>query len=143
MVPFLSAADSLGRLTVVNRCRAGHQGFACYARGMLTRRALVLSAVAASAVAAASRKAHAASDPTVTVFGATWCSACKGLERGLRERGVPFDLIDVDQNPKAYEAARKATGKNVVPLTSVARDEDVTWVVGADVDAVEKAYRGE
>lgn len=86
----------------------------------------------------------ATSEPAVTVYGASWCSACRSLERGLRSRSIPFDLIDVDDNPKAYEVARRATGKNVVPLTSVARDrDDVTWIVGADVDAVEKAYRGE
>ncbi len=84
------------------------------------------------------------SDVAVTVYAASWCSACKSLERGLRDRSVPFDMVDVDQNPKAYEVAKRATGKNVIPITSVARSsDDVTWFVGADVDAIEKAYRGE
>ena len=82
------------------------------------------------------------SETVVTLYGATWCPACKSLEKELRERNVPFDLIDVDQNAKAYEAARQATGKSVIPLTSIARAaDDVAWVVGADADAVEKAYR--
>src|SRR5881398_1030758 len=86
---------------------------------------LVRDAVAAPALS---------TEATVTVYGASWCSACKSLERGLRDRNVPFDLVDVEQNPKAYDAAKRATGKNVVPLTSVARNtDDVTWIVGADV----------
>ena len=123
---------------------------------MSMRRVLVLLAAVTLGFAGASalrpstvaRAAPAApmlsSDAAVTVYGASWCSACKSLERGLRDRSVPFDLVDVDQNPKAYEVAKRATGKNVVPITSVSRGSDeLTWIVGADVDAVEKAYRGE
>jgi glutaredoxin len=82
--------------------------------------------------------------PTVAVFTATWCSACKTLERELRTRGVPFHTIDIDQNPRAYEAAKEATGKSVVPISRVTRSrEDVVWIVGTDADGVEKAYRGD
>jgi glutaredoxin len=85
-----------------------------------------------------------ASEPVVTVYGATWCSACKALERELRNRTVPFNLVDIDQNPREYEAAKRATGKSVVPITRVTKtEEDVVWVVGADADTIEKAYRGE
>lgn len=102
------------------------------------------SAVTIGAVSARAEHRALSSEPIVTVYGASWCSACKSLERGLRDRSVPFDLVDVDQNPKAYDVAKRATGKNVVPLTSVARGtDDAVWIVGADVDAVEKAYRGE
>jgi glutaredoxin len=81
-------------------------------------------------------------EPVVTVFGASWCSACKSLEKDLRERNVPFNLVDVDQNARAYDAAKRATGKSVVPLTSVGKSEDeLTWFVGADADGIEKAYR--
>lgn len=123
---------------------------------MSMRRVVMLLAVVALGFAGASelgvpsvaRAAPASpalsSDVAVTVYAASWCSACKSLERGLRDRSVPFDMVDVDQNPKAYEVAKRATGKNVIPITSVARSsDDVTWFVGADVDAIEKAYRGE
>ena len=80
---------------------------------------------------------------SVSVFGATWCSACKILEAGLREKNVPFDVIDVDQSPNAYAKARAATNTSAIPVTSVVRGDAVAWVVGADVQAVERAYRGE
>jgi mycoredoxin len=79
---------------------------------------------------------------SVTVYGATWCSACKILERGLRERDIPFDVIDVDRSPDSYARARQAAGTNSIPLTSVTRGSDQTWVIGADVGAVERAYKG-
>ena len=80
---------------------------------------------------------------SVTVYGASWCGACKTLERGLRDRDIPFDLVDVDRNPEAHARARNATGTNAIPVTSVARGSDTTWIVGADVAAVERAYRGQ
>lgn len=79
----------------------------------------------------------------VTVYGATWCSACKSLEASLKSRGVPFELIDIDENPGAFAIAKKAAGANAVPLTNILRGPSQTWIVGADADAVERAYRGQ
>lgn len=79
----------------------------------------------------------------VTVFGATWCQPCKVLEAALKARKIPFEEIDVDQNPQAYAMAKKASGTNGIPLTLVQRGGKATWVLGADPDAVERAYRGE
>lgn len=79
----------------------------------------------------------------VTVYGATWCSACKSLEASLRNRGIPFELVDVDENPGAYAIAKKAAGANAVPLSNIVRGPAQTWIVGADPDAVERAYRGQ
>jgi len=94
----------------------------------------------ASASAQSATPLLSSTDPGVVVYGATWCGPCKILEHGLRERKIPFDLVDVDENPKAYDVAKRATGQNVVPITSVTKGADVAWIVGADVDAVEKAY---
>lgn len=83
------------------------------------------------------------SSAEVTVYGAAWCSACKSLEASLRSRQIPFNAIDVDDNPGAYAIAKKATGTNAIPLTNIVRGPMQTWIVGANPDAVEKAYRGE
>ncbi|MBX3234250.1 MAG: hypothetical protein KIT84_04135 [Labilithrix sp.] len=80
----------------------------------------------------------------VTVYAAKWCSACKALERGLEGRKIAFDRVDVDESPAAFERARAAAGAGgAIPLTSVARAEGTVWIVGADVDAVDRAQRGE
>lgn len=78
----------------------------------------------------------------VTVYGATWCPSCKALEATLRDRKIPFDLVDVDREPARYEMARKASGTNGVPLTNVIRGPQVSWILGNDADAVERAYKG-
>jgi glutaredoxin len=80
----------------------------------------------------------------VTVYGAKWCSACRALEKGLGERKIAFDVVDVDASPAAFARARAASGQgSAIPLTSIARSTDTVWVVGADVDAVDRAQRGE
>ena len=93
--------------------------------------------------AAAAPSGNELSAAQVTVYGAGWCSACKSLEASLRSRGIPFNQVDVDENPGAYAIAKKATGTNAIPLTNVVRGAMQSWIVGADPDAVEKAYRGE
>jgi mycoredoxin len=82
------------------------------------------------------------SSAQVTVYGAGWCSACKSLEASLRSRQIPFSTVDVDENPGAYAMAKKAAGTNAIPLTNVLRGPMQHWIVGADPDAVEKAYNG-
>lgn len=79
----------------------------------------------------------------VTLYTATWCPACKSLDAALRSRGIPFAAIDVDENPAAFAMAKKATGSNAIPVTNIIRGPNQTWIVGANPDAVEKAYRGE
>ena len=79
----------------------------------------------------------------VTVYGASWCGACKSLEAKLAQRNIPFEAIDVDRDRAAFDRARAESGKgSSIPLTSVSRDT-VTWVVGDDASAVERAYKGE
>jgi mycoredoxin len=86
----------------------------------------------------------ASDQAAVTVFGAAWCGACHALEQGLREKQIPFEIVDVDKNPSAYAYAKKAAGAgNSIPLTGVARKTSTQWIVGANVAAVEKAYKGE
>ena len=86
------------------------------------------------------------SSSPVTVYGAKWCSACRTLEGGLKERKIAFEVIDVDDNPSAFSRARAASGalNTLIPLTSVVRSTgSTTWIVGADIDAVDRAQRGD
>lgn len=90
-----------------------------------------------------SRIEISSSDTSVTVYGATWCSACKSLEGKLDARKIPYSVIDVDKNRDAYDKARNASGMGSgIPLTHITQHRS-TWVQGDDADAVEKAYNGE
>lgn len=84
------------------------------------------------------------SSTPVTVYSAKWCSACRSLEKGLNERKIGFDIVDVDDNPAAFAKARSAANASgAIPLTGIVRSSSTVWVVGADVDAVDRAQRGE
>jgi len=101
-------------------------------------------AASSSIAGAAEPNVSSISSSPITVYGAKWCSACRALERGLTDRKIPFEVIDVDDNPSAFARARAAAGAtNAIPLTGVVRSRDTVWIVGADVDAVERAQRGE
>jgi glutaredoxin len=115
---------------------------------------LLAFAVVTSASVAGSERSASASPSTpsvsslasspVTVYDAKWCSACRALERGLTERKIAFETVDVDVNPAAFARAREAAGAaNAIPLTGIVRSSNTVWVIGADVDAVERAHRGE
>ena len=39
----------------------------------------------------------------VTVYGTSWCADCRRTKQFLRERGVPFKEIDVNEVPDAEE----------------------------------------
>jgi mycoredoxin len=112
----------------------------------MLRRALLAVAVlfVVGIASAAEPNVSSLTSGPVTVFGAKWCSACRALEAGLSARKIPFDLVDVDESPAAFARARAASGNGgAIPLTSIVRGNGTVWVVGADVDAVERATRGE
>ncbi len=80
----------------------------------------------------------------MTIYAAKWCPACRALEGGLAERKIAFEVVDVDENASAFARARAASGTSgAIPLTSVAKSGSMVWIVGADVDAVDRAQRGE
>jgi hypothetical protein len=110
------------------------------------RRIVVLAALTVVAIAPKTVEAGVSSlsSSPVTIYGAKWCSACRSLESGLTERKISFEIIDVDDNPAAFARARTASGAgSAIPLTSVTRTDRTVWIVGADVDAVDRAQRGD
>jgi mycoredoxin len=104
---------------------------------------LTVGSQAASVPVAPPRVGISSSDSSVTIYGASWCSACRSLEGKLDQRRIPFSVIDVDKNREAYDRARKASGMgSAIPLTHITQNGS-TWVQGDDADAVERAYKGE
>lgn len=53
--------------------------------------------------------------PILTVYSASWCPDCLAAMRFLDERGVKYNLVDIDQNPDAVDIIIAAKGKRVVP----------------------------
>ena len=52
----------------------------------------------------------------VKVYGAPWCPDCRTSKQFLGEQRVPFDWIDVDQDPSGLDYVRKVNdGKQIIP----------------------------
>ncbi|MGF1469792.1 MAG: glutaredoxin family protein [Sandaracinaceae bacterium] len=61
-------------------------------------------ALVEQAAAVAEPDVPALGDGEVVLYGASWCSACRGAAGYLRERGIPFVEREVERDPGAREA---------------------------------------
>ena len=103
---------------------------------------LVFALGVATPAVAAEPNVSSVTSSGVTIYGATWCSACRSLERGLADRKIAFEVVDVDDNPAAFAKARQASGTgSAIPLSSITTSSKTTWVLGADIDAIDRALK--
>ncbi|MDJ0846801.1 MAG: glutaredoxin domain-containing protein [Myxococcota bacterium] len=56
--------------------------------------------------------------PTVIVYYADWCPACRKAKAYLNRKGVPFQVRDVD-NPAAKQELLRKTGRRSIPVIDV------------------------
>ena len=56
------------------------------------------------------------SEEMIKVYGAPWCPDCRRAKQFLGEMRVPYDWIDIDEDPAAAELVRqKNDGKQIIP----------------------------
>jgi glutaredoxin len=56
----------------------------------------------------------------ITIYGTTWCADCRRAKQFLKERGVAFSEVDVDEDPDAEELIMKVNdGRRKVPTIKV------------------------
>jgi mycoredoxin len=56
----------------------------------------------------------------VTVYGTTWCADCRRAKRFLRDRGVVFREVNIDETPEAAELVLRVNdGRRKVPTIEV------------------------
>ncbi|HXN23890.1 MAG TPA: glutaredoxin family protein [Candidatus Dormibacteraeota bacterium] len=56
----------------------------------------------------------------VTIYGTSWCSDCRSAKRFLRERGVEFREVNIDEQEDAEALViRVNNGKRKVPTIEV------------------------
>jgi len=56
----------------------------------------------------------------ITIYSTTWCPDCRRAKSFLKERGVQFREIDIEQDPSAEAIVIKANnGKRRVPTIEV------------------------
>jgi glutaredoxin len=61
------------------------------------------------------------------VFSTRWCPDCTRLKRWLAQRAVPYEEIDIDEDPGAAERLERETGKRAIPFILV---DGRNWVRG-------------
>jgi glutaredoxin len=58
--------------------------------------------------------------PNIKVYGADWCGMTRSTLRHLDDLGVPYEYIDVDQDPEASEwVKRHNNGKEKKPTLDI------------------------
>jgi glutaredoxin len=61
----------------------------------------------------------------IKVYGAEWCPDCHRSKGYLEQQQVPFEWIDVDQNPSAQDYVRKVNQNRLIIPTIVFPDGSV------------------
>jgi len=59
-------------------------------------------------------------DP-ITMYNTTWCADCRRAKTFLKERGIAFQEVNIDEDPDAEELVLKVNqGRRKVPTLEVA-----------------------
>jgi glutaredoxin len=57
--------------------------------------------------------------PVVTIYGTSWCGACRAARQYLTERRVPFADKDIERDPAAARELSEKAAKSGIPTDSV------------------------
>ncbi|MDD8018280.1 MAG: glutaredoxin family protein [Bacteroidota bacterium] len=54
--------------------------------------------------------------PKITLYSTPWCGDCRNAKRFLKEAGIAYDEIDIDQNEQAAQQVIDwSGGRRVIP----------------------------
>ncbi|MDX3068784.1 mycoredoxin [Streptomyces sp. ND04-05B] len=57
---------------------------------------------------------------TVTMYSTTWCGYCRRLKSQMEREGIPYNEINIEQDPESAAFVEKANGGNqTVPTVLV------------------------
>lgn len=56
------------------------------------------------------------SAPSITIYGADWCSDCVRAKRVFNDLLVPFEWVDLVETPEASETAEAISGRKNIPV---------------------------
>ncbi len=56
----------------------------------------------------------------ITIYSTAWCGDCRRAKEFLKERGIAFREVNIDESPKAQELVRRVNnGRCTVPTLEV------------------------
>ncbi|MBZ5734166.1 mycoredoxin [Nocardioides sp. TRM66260-LWL] len=59
---------------------------------------------------------------TFTMYSTPWCGYCHRLKTQLDREGIPFQIVDIEQEPEAAELVEKVNNGNQTVPTLVYSD---------------------
>jgi mycoredoxin len=73
---------------------------------------------------------------SLTVYTTSWCGYCHRLMTVLKSNGIPYDVVDIEQDPTAAEFVGSVNGGNkTVPTVKFADGSTLTNPSAAEVNA--------
>ncbi|WP_250287546.1 MULTISPECIES: mycoredoxin [unclassified Frankia] len=57
-----------------------------------------------------------------TIYTTSWCGYCTRLKRQLDQAGIPYETVDIEQNPQAEQIVRAINNGNATVPTVVFED---------------------
>ena len=58
-------------------------------------------------------------NPSILLYGATWCPDCTRAARFLDDHDVAYDKVDISEDPQAARLLEQKTGKRGIPFLVV------------------------
>ena len=55
----------------------------------------------------------------ITVYGTDWCGFCEAAKVLLEERGIPYEDIDISDDPAFRQTVFDMSGRWTVPLVTI------------------------
>ena len=65
----------------------------------------------------------------ITIFTTNTCAYCAMVKRFLDMKGLPYDVVNLDENPDRQEEVLQMSGALTVPVTVVTKQDDSKAVV--------------
>lgn len=73
----------------------------------------------------------------ITVYSADWCGFCHAAKRYLDDKGVKYEVKDVEKNPEFAMEAVEKSGQRGIPVIDI----DGTIIVGFDRITIDEALK--
>ncbi|MGD9332477.1 MAG: FAD-dependent oxidoreductase [Desulfobacterales bacterium] len=72
--------------------------------------------------------------PEITVYGAHWCPDCRTSKQFLGEHQIPYNWVDIEEDPQAEAFVIEANnGKRIIPTIVFADGESLTEPTNAEL----------
>jgi glutaredoxin 3 len=77
--------------------------------------------------------------PRVTLFTTPTCVYCHSVKRWLQYKNIPYQEVDLEDNPDRRQEAIDLSGAMTVPVTLVERDDSSRVVIGYNLTSLASA----